>query len=47
MSSSIQLAYLVSTALFIFSLKWMNKPETARRGVARLTLRTAGGILCI
>jgi len=29
----IQLAYLVSTALFVFSLKWMNKPETARRGV--------------
>jgi NAD(P) transhydrogenase subunit beta len=28
-----QLAYLVSTALFILSLKWMNKPETARRGV--------------
>jgi len=30
---SIQLAYLVATALFVFSLKWMNKPETARRGV--------------
>jgi NAD(P) transhydrogenase subunit beta len=30
---SIQLAYLVSTALFILALKWMNKPETARRGV--------------
>src|ERR1051326_1622535 len=29
----IQLAYLVSTALFVFALKWMNKPETARRGV--------------
>jgi NAD(P) transhydrogenase subunit beta len=29
----IQLAYLVSTALFILALKWMNKPETARRGV--------------
>lgn len=33
MSTSIQIAYLVSTALFIFSLKWMNSPETARRGV--------------
>jgi NAD(P) transhydrogenase subunit beta len=30
---SIQLAYLIATALFVFSLKWMNKPETARRGV--------------
>jgi NAD(P) transhydrogenase subunit beta len=30
---SIQLAYLLATALFVFSLKWMNKPETARRGV--------------
>ncbi len=33
MSTWIQIAYLVSTALFIFSLKWMNSPETARRGV--------------
>jgi NAD(P) transhydrogenase subunit beta len=29
----IQLTYLVASALFIFSLKWMNAPETARRGV--------------
>jgi NAD(P) transhydrogenase subunit beta len=29
----IQIAYLVATGLFIFSLKWMNDPETARRGV--------------
>jgi NAD(P) transhydrogenase subunit beta len=29
----IQLSYLVSTGLFVFALKWMNKPETARRGV--------------
>ena len=29
----IQLAYLVATALFVFALKWMNRPETARRGV--------------
>lgn len=31
--SLIQLTYLAATALFIFSLKWMNSPETARRGV--------------
>ena len=29
----IQLAYLVATALFIFSLHWMSDPKTARRGV--------------
>jgi NAD(P) transhydrogenase subunit beta len=29
----IQLVYLVATALFIFSLKWMSDPITARRGV--------------
>ncbi len=28
-----QLAYLIATALFIFSLHWMNSPKTARRGV--------------
>jgi NAD(P) transhydrogenase subunit beta len=28
-----QLIYLFSTALFILSLKWMNHPRTARRGV--------------
>jgi proton-translocating NAD(P)+ transhydrogenase subunit beta len=28
-----QLTYLVSTALFIFSLQWMSDPKTARRGV--------------
>jgi NAD(P) transhydrogenase subunit beta len=32
-SYAIQVAYLVSTALFIFSLKWMSDPKTARRGV--------------
>ena len=30
---AIQLIYLVSTALFILSLKWMSAPSTARRGV--------------
>ena len=29
----IQLIYLVSTALFILSLKWMSHPSTARRGI--------------
>ncbi|HTU00173.1 MAG TPA: NAD(P)(+) transhydrogenase (Re/Si-specific) subunit beta [Candidatus Sulfotelmatobacter sp.] len=31
--TAIQIAYLISTALFIFSLMWMNDPKTARRGV--------------
>ena len=30
----IQIAYLISAALFIFSLRWMNDPKTARQGVA-------------
>jgi len=29
----VQLLYLVSTALFILSLRWMSDPETARKGV--------------
>jgi NAD(P) transhydrogenase subunit beta len=29
----IEIAYLVATALFILSLKWMSSPVTARRGV--------------
>jgi NAD(P) transhydrogenase subunit beta len=33
MSYPTQLAYLLSTALFIFSLHWMNDPKTARRAV--------------
>jgi NAD(P) transhydrogenase subunit beta len=28
-----QLAYMVATGLFIFSLHWMNDPKTARKGV--------------
>ncbi len=28
-----QLTYLVAAGLFIFSLKWMNDPKTARRGI--------------
>ena len=33
MGQLIQLVYLTATALFIFSLKWMSDPLTARRGV--------------
>ena len=29
-----QAAYLVAAALFVFSLRWMSHPKTARRGVA-------------
>jgi NAD(P) transhydrogenase subunit beta len=29
----IEIAYLIATALFILSLKWMSSPATARRGV--------------
>jgi NAD(P) transhydrogenase subunit beta len=32
-ASWIQGSYLVATALFVFSLHWMNDPKTARRGV--------------
>jgi len=34
MESLTQLAYLVAAALFVFSLRWMSHPKTARRGVA-------------
>jgi NAD(P) transhydrogenase subunit beta len=30
---AIQITYLISTVLFILSLKWMSSPSTARRGV--------------
>ncbi|MCC7292648.1 MAG: NAD(P)(+) transhydrogenase (Re/Si-specific) subunit beta [Phycisphaerales bacterium] len=33
MNTSTQLAYLLSTALFIFSLHWLSDPKTARKGV--------------
>ena len=29
-----QAAYLAAAALFVFSLRWMSHPKTARRGVA-------------
>ena len=32
-SSLVQASYLIATALFVFSLHWMNDPKTARRGV--------------
>lgn len=31
--SFVQIAFIISTALFIFSLHWMKDPKTARRGV--------------
>jgi NAD(P) transhydrogenase subunit beta len=33
MNTAIEIAYLIATAMFIFSLHWMNDPKTARRGV--------------
>ena len=30
----IELVYLVASALFILSLRWLSMPATARRGVA-------------
>jgi H+-translocating NAD(P) transhydrogenase subunit beta len=33
METYIQVTYLLSAALFIFSLRWMNDPKTARQGV--------------
>ena len=50
MNRWVQLAYLASTALFIFSLKWMNKPESARRGVlagVSAMLLAVGGTLAM
>ncbi|MBL0313535.1 MAG: NAD(P)(+) transhydrogenase (Re/Si-specific) subunit beta [Holophagaceae bacterium] len=42
----VQLLYLISTALFIMSLKWMSDPATARKGVfsgvAAMLLAVAG-----
>ena len=45
----IQLIYLISTALFIFSLHWMNSPKTAKRsvlaGVAAMFMAIVGTML--
>ena len=46
----IQLIYLVSTALFILSLKWMSHPSTARRGIVSgvvAMLAAIGGTLLV
>ncbi len=32
-NSLTQISYLLAAALFIFSLRWLNRPQTARRGV--------------
>jgi NAD(P) transhydrogenase subunit beta len=49
MTQVIQIAYLISTALFIMSLRWMSDPKTARRGVfagvAAMFLAVAGTLL--
>src|SRR6202035_1773064 len=45
----IEFTYLIATALFILSLKWMSSPVTARRGVrageVRMLLAIAGTLL--
>jgi NAD(P) transhydrogenase subunit beta len=49
MSVATDLAYLVSAGLFVFSLRWMSHPETARRGVgagvSAMGLAVAGTLL--
>src|SRR5579883_3450632 len=49
MASLVHYIYIVSAALFILSLKWMNSPATARRGVfageAGMILAVAGTLL--
>jgi len=45
----IEIAYIIATALFILSLKWLSSPATARRGVfageAGMVLAIAGTLL--
>src|SRR5439155_26385398 len=45
----IEIAYVIATALFILSLKWLSSPTTARRGVfsgeAGMLLAIAGTLL--
>src|SRR5712671_7588478 len=45
----IEITYLIATALFILSLKWMSSPATARRGVRAgelgMLLAVAGTLL--
>lgn len=49
METYIQIIYLISAALFIFSLKWMNDPKTARQavlaGVVAMALAVGGTLL--
>src|SRR5690349_20206581 len=49
MSGAVTYIYLVSAALFILSLKWMNSPASARRGVfageTGMLLAVAGTLL--
>src|SRR6266545_5055113 len=49
METYIQVIYLFSAALFIFSLRWMNDPSTARQGVlagvVAMALAIAGTLL--
>ncbi len=41
----IQASYLAASALFIFSLRWLNRPETARRGVLAGVLGMGAAVL--
>jgi H+-translocating NAD(P) transhydrogenase subunit beta len=49
MDTLIEVAYLIATALFILSLKWLSSPTSARRGVfageAGMVLAIAGTLL--
>jgi H+-translocating NAD(P) transhydrogenase subunit beta len=49
METYIEVTYLLSAALFIFSLRWMNDPKTARQGVfagvAAMALAIIGTLL--
>jgi NAD(P) transhydrogenase subunit beta len=44
-----QISYIVAAALFVFSLRWLNRPETARRGVLAgvvgMTMAVVGTLL--
>jgi NAD(P) transhydrogenase subunit beta len=44
-ANAIHLIYLVSTAFFILSLKWMSDPKTARRGVFAGVAAMSGAII--
>jgi H+-translocating NAD(P) transhydrogenase subunit beta len=47
--AAIEITYLIATALFILSLKWLSSPATARRGVfageAGMALAVGGTLL--